>query len=63
MQTLSGLDRLYGRYTDINAMGMDTVLLGAGDIEGAHQANEFVPLDRIEPMQGVVSQMIQHFCT
>ena len=45
-----------------NAMGMDTVILGPGDIEQAHQANEYLLLDRIEPMIGIIEKMIKHFC-
>ena len=45
-----------------NAIGMDTVVLGPGDIEQAHQANEFLSLDRVEPMQGLLTKLIRHFC-
>lgn len=31
------------------AMGMDTVVLGPGNIEQAHQPNEYLALDRIAP--------------
>ncbi len=46
----------------LNALGMDTVVLGAGDIAVAHQSNEYVPMDRIVPMQRIVAGMIRHFC-
>lgn len=46
----------------LNALGMDTVILGPGDIAVAHQANEYVLLDRILPMQRIVEGMIRHFC-
>ena len=46
----------------LNAMGMDTVILGPGDIDQAHQANEYLVMDRIEPMIGILEQMIKHFC-
>ncbi len=46
----------------LNALGMDTVIFGPGDIAVAHQANEYVPMDRIVPMQRVVEGMIRHFC-
>lgn len=45
-----------------NAMGMETVVLGPGDIAQAHQANEYLALDRIEPMRAIVQGMIRHFC-
>lgn len=46
----------------LNAMGMDTVILGPGDIDQAHQANEYLVMDRIKPMIGILEQMIKHFC-
>jgi len=46
----------------LNSLGMDTVILGAGDIEVAHQANEYLPMDRIEPMKEIIKQLINHFC-
>ena len=46
----------------LNSLGMDTVILGAGDIEVAHQANEYLPLDRIEPMKKIIQQLVNHFC-
>jgi len=45
-----------------NAMGMETVVLGPGDIAQAHQANEYLEMDRIEPMREIVKGMIGHFC-
>ena len=46
----------------LNAMGMDTVVLGPGDIDQAHQANEYLSLDRIPPMLGILTRMVDHFC-
>ena len=46
----------------LNALGMDTVVLGPGDIDVAHQANEYLALDRIVPMKNIVREMIRHFC-
>jgi acetylornithine deacetylase len=45
-----------------NSMGMETVILGPGDIDQAHQANEYLLLDRIDPMIGILQKMITHFC-
>ena len=45
-----------------NAMGMDTVVLGAGDIDQAHQANEYLAMDRIKPMQDILAGMVNTFC-
>ena len=46
----------------LNAMGMDTVVLGPGDIDQAHQANEYIEMKRIQPMQDLLGKMIAHFC-
>ena len=46
----------------LNSIGMETVVLGPGDIDVAHQANEFIELNRIEPMKKIVGGMIKHYC-
>lgn len=46
----------------LNAMGLDTVILGPGDIAQAHQADEYLSTDRIEPMRRILAQMVGHFC-
>lgn len=45
-----------------NLLGMDTVVLGPGDIDVAHQANEYLSADRIKPMQAMLSKIFEHFC-
>ncbi len=45
-----------------NAMGMQTVVLGPGDVAQAHQPDEFLAVDRIEPMLGVLRALIRRFC-
>jgi len=45
------------------ALGMETLLLGPGDIAQAHQPNEFLRIDSIEPAIEVVRGMIARFCT
>ncbi len=45
-----------------NRLGMETVVLGPGDIEQAHQPDEFLALERIEPTLGLLKQLIQRFC-
>lgn len=47
----------------LNAMNMSTVILGPGDIDQAHQANEFLAVERIAPMLTILTGMIRHFCT
>lgn len=45
-----------------NRMGMNTVILGPGDIAQAHQPNEYLAIERCEPMRAILRGMIQHFC-
>lgn len=45
-----------------NRWGMDTVILGPGDIAQAHQPDEYLALDRIEPMRRILHGLIDHFC-
>ena len=46
----------------LNSLGMDTVILGPGNIEQAHQANEYIEQERIQPMQDLLKKMVTHFC-
>ncbi|MGB7756710.1 MAG: acetylornithine deacetylase [Salinisphaera sp.] len=45
-----------------NAIGMDTVILGPGDIALAHQPNEYLSLSRVAPMQSILRELVQRFC-
>ena len=42
--------------------GMDAVVLGPGDIAQAHQPDEFLACDRLQPMIDVLEGMIRRFC-
>jgi acetylornithine deacetylase len=46
----------------LNALGMETIVLGPGDIEQAHQPDEYLALERIPPMLGHLRQLIERFC-
>lgn len=43
-------------------MGMDVVILGPGSIAQAHQPDEFIPLDALEPTVALLGRFIQRFC-
>ena len=43
-------------------VGLDAVVLGPGDIAQAHQPDEFLALDRLQPMIDVLTGMIRRFC-
>lgn len=46
----------------LQALGMQTVILGPGDIDVAHQPNESLPLAMVEPTQLLLERLIQRFC-
>ena len=43
-------------------MGIDTVVLGPGDIDQAHQPDEYLACERIDPTINLLRQLIQRFC-
>lgn len=46
----------------LNALGMDTLVFGPGDIAQAHQPDEFLSIDRIAPTIEMLRSLIQRFC-
>ena len=46
----------------LNSLGMDTVIMGPGDIAQAHQPDEFLSLDRIKPTVAILESLIEKFC-
>ncbi len=45
----------------LQALGMETIILGPGDIEQAHQPDEFIAVDRLQPMIDILTQLIIHY--
>ena len=45
-----------------NQMGIDTVILGPGDIDQAHQPDEYLAEDRITPTIELLRKLIHRFC-
>jgi len=43
-------------------LGLDVVVLGPGQIEQAHQPDEFLALEQIEPTVKVIRQLVGQFC-
>lgn len=43
-------------------LGMQTVVLGPGDIEQAHQPDEYLALDRVQPCIDLLKRFIGHYC-
>lgn len=46
----------------LSRLGMETVILGAGHIEQAHQPDEFLPLEHIEPATTILRGLIERYC-
>ncbi|MFA5493716.1 MAG: acetylornithine deacetylase [Porticoccaceae bacterium] len=46
----------------LHDLGMDVVVLGPGDIDHAHQPDEYLALARIDPMLATLKSLIGHYC-
>ena len=46
----------------LSQLGMETVVLGPGDIEQAHQPDEYLALDRLAPTINILKQMVNTIC-
>jgi acetylornithine deacetylase len=46
----------------LNQLGMQTIILGPGHIEQAHQPNEYLATEQIGPSVDLISKMIQRYC-
>lgn len=46
----------------LSQMGMETVVLGPGDIDQAHQPDEYLSIDRIQPTIELLEKLIKIYC-
>ncbi|MEH6586817.1 MAG: acetylornithine deacetylase [Halioglobus sp.] len=46
----------------LQQLGMETIVMGPGSIDQAHQPDEFMPLDQIKPCIALLEQCIRHYC-
>jgi acetylornithine deacetylase len=46
----------------LQQIGIDTIVLGPGDIDQAHQPDEYLSLDRVKPCVDLLQQFITHYC-
>ncbi len=46
----------------LGQLGMETIVLGPGDIAQAHQPDEFLSMDRLEPTVQLLRKLIRQFC-
>ena len=46
----------------LTQLGIETLVLGPGNIDQAHQPDEYLPLDRIQPTVDLLKSLIHKFC-
>lgn len=46
----------------LKQLGMETIIMGPGSIDQAHQPNEFMALDQIQPAINTLKALIKRFC-
>jgi len=46
----------------LTQLGMDTVVMGPGFIDQAHQPDEYLPLDSVDPCVNMLAAFIDRFC-
>ncbi len=46
----------------LTQLGMDTIILGPGDIEQAHQPDEYLALNRLQPTIDLLQEVIKSVC-
>lgn len=46
----------------LNEMGMETIVMGPGSIDQAHQPDEFIALDQLQPSIDLIKALIRRFC-
>ncbi|WP_188752339.1 acetylornithine deacetylase [Marinobacterium zhoushanense] len=46
----------------LQQLGMDTIVMGPGSIDQAHQPDEYLALDQIQPTIDILKQMITRYC-
>ena len=71
-QLVKAVERLTGRTSDAvafsteapfyNDLGLETVVLGPGYIDQAHQPNEYLAVSQINPMVNLVQALVHRFC-
>lgn len=46
----------------LQQLGMETIVMGPGSIDRAHQPNEYLELEQIQPCIALLQQCIRHYC-
>jgi acetylornithine deacetylase len=46
----------------MNGLGLQTLILGPGSIDQAHQPDEYLALDQVEPARRIIRELVTRFC-
>jgi acetylornithine deacetylase len=46
----------------LQSLGLETIVMGPGSIDVAHQPNEYLPLDQIQPAVETLRALIRRYC-
>ena len=46
----------------LQQLGMDTIIMGPGCIDQAHQPNEYMALDQVQPYIDILRKLIKQYC-
>lgn len=46
----------------LSQLGIQTVVLGPGSIDQAHQPDEYLPISHVKPTVDMLKKLIEHFC-
>lgn len=46
----------------LSELGIETIILGPGDIAQAHQPDEFIAMQNLQPMISIIQALIKKFC-
>ena len=46
----------------LNELGLQTVICGPGNIDQAHQPDEYLPLEHIHPGINLIQSLVKQFC-
>ncbi len=45
-----------------NSMGLETIVMGSGSINQAHQPDEYIDVKALNPAVDIIRQLIIHYC-
>jgi acetylornithine deacetylase len=46
----------------LQSLGLETIVMGPGSIDVAHQPNEYMSLDQIQPAVASLRELIRRYC-